>query len=179
MPRVGDKFKSIITGATYVVKKIKDKMVVLESDNKESQVLTELSNLKLFYEREGKEEKTKSHPGTGNFERRKCPRVNVDLPIEYSQVNSPISQSGRLMNLGEGGMFIRSPEQIEIGQHLKSNFSFTSGSEINSIEMLTEVAWIDIDLGEAWGDYRCGVKFIDASPENMTKLKTFLRSLSG
>ena len=128
----------------------------------------------------GKEEReTQPRFGMVNFERRRYPRFVVDLPIEYSQVNSPISQSGRLMNLGEGGMFIRSPEQIEIGQHLKSNFSFTSGSEINSIEMLTEVAWIDIDLGEAWGDYRCGVKFIDASPENMTKLKNFLGSLSG
>jgi len=29
---VGDKFKSIITGATYVLKKIKDKMMVLRED---------------------------------------------------------------------------------------------------------------------------------------------------
>jgi len=34
MLRVGDKFKGIITGETYVVKKFKDKMVVLEKHNK-------------------------------------------------------------------------------------------------------------------------------------------------
>jgi hypothetical protein len=55
-PGVGDKFKSIVTGVTYVLKKIKDKMAVLERHNKKSQVLTELSNLKLFYKSEEKEE---------------------------------------------------------------------------------------------------------------------------
>jgi c-di-GMP-binding flagellar brake protein YcgR len=46
---------------------------------------------------------------------------------------------------------------------------------LNTIETLAEVAWIDIHLGEVWGDYRCGVKFIDISPEAMNKLKNFLR----
>lgn len=31
---------------------------------------------------------------------------------------------------------------------------------------------------EPMGDYRCGVKFIDISPEAMNKLENFLRSLS-
>jgi c-di-GMP-binding flagellar brake protein YcgR len=43
--------------------------------------------------------------------------------------------------------------------------------------VLAEVVWMDIHLGEGWGDYRCGVKFIDISPEDMRKLKNFLMSL--
>ena len=43
MPEVGDKFRSLITGATYLVKKIVGKMVVLERQNRMSQVVTELS----------------------------------------------------------------------------------------------------------------------------------------
>jgi hypothetical protein len=50
---------------------------------------------------------------------------------------------------------------------------------LNTIEVLAEVAWMDILSGESWGDYRCGVNFIDISPEDVTKLKNFLRSLSG
>jgi hypothetical protein len=91
------------------VKRILGKMVVLERENRNSQVITELSNLKLFYKRDEKERDTKSYPRTVNFERRKCPRVNVDLPIEYSEINSSISQNGRLMNLSESGMLIHSP----------------------------------------------------------------------
>jgi hypothetical protein len=49
-----DRFRSRITGDVYEVKKIVDKMVVLESLNGTSQVLTELNNIALFYEEEPK-----------------------------------------------------------------------------------------------------------------------------
>jgi hypothetical protein len=49
-----DRFRSKITGNVYQVKKIVDKMIVLESLNGTSQVLTELNNIALFYEREPK-----------------------------------------------------------------------------------------------------------------------------
>ena len=81
-PGVGNKFKSIITGATYAVKKIKDRMVVLERHNKKGQVLTEVSNLKLFYKRDEKEEEIKPRYETLNYENRRYPRFSVDLPVE-------------------------------------------------------------------------------------------------
>ena len=127
---------------------------------------------------ETEEKETKPRYGTVNFERRKYPRFNVDLPIEYYRIDSSIGQTGKALNISEGGLLFYLTDQVEIGQHLKSNFSFTSGSEIDSIEMLAEVARIDIDLGEVWGDYRCGVNFIDVSPEDMTKLKNFIGSFS-
>jgi hypothetical protein len=37
---------------------------------------------------------------------------------------------------------------------------------------------VDIHLGKDWGDYRVGVKFLDISPDDLSKLKDFLRSLS-
>ena len=45
------RFRSKITGNVYEVKKIVDEMIVLESLNGKSQVLTELNNLALFCER--------------------------------------------------------------------------------------------------------------------------------
>jgi len=45
------RFRSKITGNVYEVKKIVNEMIVLESLNGKSQVLTELNNLALFYER--------------------------------------------------------------------------------------------------------------------------------
>jgi len=46
------RFRSKITGNVYEVKKIVNEMVVLESLNGASQVLTELNNMALFYEKE-------------------------------------------------------------------------------------------------------------------------------
>ena len=52
-----DRFRSKITGNVYEVKKIVGQMIVLESLNRSSQVLTELNNIDLFYEKEAKKDK--------------------------------------------------------------------------------------------------------------------------
>ena len=49
-----DRFKSKITGSVYEVKKIVNEMIVLETPNGKSQVLTDLNNIALFYEKEPK-----------------------------------------------------------------------------------------------------------------------------
>ena len=47
-----DRYRNKLTGNVYEVKKIVDKMIVLENLNGRSQVLTDLNNITLFYERE-------------------------------------------------------------------------------------------------------------------------------
>jgi len=127
---------------------------------------------------EKEEKESKPRIGVVSFERRKYPRFNIDLPIEYCRIDSPIGNAGRARNISEGGLLIYFPERLEIGQHLKLKLFFTSGSDLLSMKVLGEVVWVDIHLGEGWGDYKSGVKFIDASREDMTKLKDFLKRLS-
>ena len=55
-PNERHRFRSKITGNVYEVKKIANQMIVLESLNGKSQVLTELDNMALFYEREPKKD---------------------------------------------------------------------------------------------------------------------------
>jgi len=113
-----------------------------------------------------------------DFERRKYPRFNVDLPTEYYRTNSSIRHSGRVMNMSESGLLIYFPERMKIGERLKLKLFITSGSDMNTIEPLGEVVWMDPHLDKTWGDYRSGVKFIDVSPEDIGKLKNFLMSFS-
>jgi hypothetical protein len=51
--REGEIFKSFLSGAEYVVKRIENKLVVLESLNGKRQILTGIENLgiKSFYEK--------------------------------------------------------------------------------------------------------------------------------
>jgi c-di-GMP-binding flagellar brake protein YcgR len=127
---------------------------------------------------ETEEKEAKPRYGTVNLERRQHPRFSVDLPIEYYRIGSPINHTGRGLNINEGGLLICFPEKMGLSQYLRLKLFFPIGSKLITIEVLAEVVWMDIHLGESWGDYRCGVKFIDISPEDMTKLKNFLRSLS-
>ncbi len=125
-----------------------------------------------------KEKEIKSRYGTVNFEKRRHPRFSVDLPVEYSRADLSADQ-GRAINASEGGLLLYLPELMGIGTHVRLKLFFTMGSELNAIETLVEVVWVDIHLEKDWGDYRTGVRFVEVSTEGLGKLKSFLRSLSG
>lgn len=124
------------------------------------------------------EKKNRPHYGTVNFEKRKHPRFDVDLPIEYVRSGSIASRS-EAINASEGGLLVYLREEMEVGQYLSLKLFFSSGSELTTIETLVRVVWTDIHLEEDREDYRAGVEFADISPEDLEKLKKFLRSLSG
>ena len=112
-------------------------------------------------ETEGK--KDQSRHGIVNFEKRKHPRISMDLPVEYYKLGSLVKHEGKAMNASQGGVLLYSLELLQIGQYLKLKLFFSSGSTLTAIEMVAEVAWVDIHLGEGWGDYRTGVRFFNTS----------------
>jgi len=122
-------------------------------------------------------QETQPRYGTVNFENRLHPRFNVDLPIEYYRIDSSINHTGRGLNISEGGLLIYFPEEMDVSQYLRLKLFLSSGSELNTIEVLAEVVWMEMHRGKQ-GDYRCGVNFIDISPEDRRKLKNYLMSLS-
>jgi hypothetical protein len=128
---------------------------------------------------EDREDRT-SRPRIGitNFERRRHPRFTVDLPLEYYRTEPPVVRTARATNASEGGLLIYFPERMEIGQHLHIKLYFTSGSVLNMTECQVEIVWVDLNMGEGWGDHRTGVKFVDISQEDLDKVKGFLRSLA-
>ena len=121
---------------------------------------------------------TKVHYGVANFERRRHPRYSVDLPIEYSRGASESHLSGRAVNASEGGLLVYFPEKIEMGEILKMRLFFTTGRDLRNIEMVVQVVWIDIHLGDEGEDFRSGVRFIDIPSSDLVQLKNFLRGLS-
>jgi len=127
-----------------------------------------------------REEEKKNRPryGTVNFEKRKHPRFDVDLPIEYVRTGL-VANRGEALNASEGGLLVYFPEEMEVGQHLSLKLFFSSGSELTTIETLVQVVWTDIHLGQDRQDYRAGLKFADISPGDLEMLRNFLRSLSG
>jgi hypothetical protein len=127
---------------------------------------------------ETEEKKTRPHSGIVDFQRRRYPRFDVDLPLEYNEVNSSITRHARALNLSEGGMLIHSADQLEIGRQMKSRLSFPLGSEMNTVEMQGELVWAKTSLNGVWRDYRSGVRFLGALPKDKAKLTHLLISLS-
>ena len=125
------------------------------------------------------EKEAKTHYGGLNVEKRKYPRFGVDSAIEYFPIDSPALSRGRTLNISGGGLMIYLSEQMEISQCLLLRLFSSLGSELNRIESLAEVVWVDMHMEEKEGDYRSGMAFVDISPEDMAKLKNLLISLSG
>ena len=123
------------------------------------------------------EEEGKPRYGTVNFEKRRHPRFNVDLPIEYVRSDMVVNH-GEAVNVSEEGLLLHLPEKTEVGQHLTLKLFFPSEIEAKTIKTLVQVVWTDIHLGKGWGDYRTGVKFVNISLLDLEKLKIFLNSLS-
>ena len=126
----------------------------------------------------GKRGERKLGYGTVNFRRRKHPRFNVDLPVEYGRTELS-TQHGRASNVSEGGLLLYLPEQMKIGEHLMLKLFLPFDSKLQTTEILVQVAWVDIPLEKDWGLYRTGVRFVDISLDDLNKMRNFLRDLFG
>ena len=110
-------------------------------------------------------------------EKRRHPRIIVDLPVKYSRSN-PFFKYARVVNASQGGLLVYLPEEVGIGQRLALKLFFPSRSDFNTFETFVQVVWKDVHLRKDWTwDYRTGVRFIDASPEHLAKLRDFLVSI--
>ena len=114
--------------------------------------------------------------GTVPFEKRRHRRFTVDLPIEYRR-RDLVDKYVRVINASESGLSIYLSEQMEVGQYLRTKLFYPFGSELNFIELVTQVVWTDVHPKKDWGDYKAGVRFIDISPADLTSLKNYLGSL--
>ena len=107
-------------------------------------------------------------------EKRKYPRFSCDLPIKYGKTQLFLKYA-RAVNASEGGLLLRLPEEMEIGQHIALKLFFPSQSELNTIRASVEVVWMDLHMRKDWSwDYQTGVRFVDICTEDMTFLKNFL-----
>jgi hypothetical protein len=112
-------------------------------------------------------------------EKRKHPRFNVDLPIKYGRTNL-FFKYARAVNASQGGLLLRLPEEVEVGQHLALKLFFPSQSELNAIRVSVRVVWMDLHMRKDWSwDYQTGVRFVDICTEDMTLLMNFLGNLGG
>ena len=109
-------------------------------------------------------------------EKRKYPRFNVDLPVMYTRSNLSF-RYGRAVNASQSGLLVYLREEMGVGERLTLKLFFPSPSEFNTLEMFVQVVWKDVHLRKDWTwDYRTGVRIVDVSLENMTKLRDLLVS---
>jgi c-di-GMP-binding flagellar brake protein YcgR len=114
--------------------------------------------------------------GTSPLERRKYPRMSLDLPLEYRVMNAPYAHGGLVVNASEVGLLINSIKNIPIGSKLNIAVLFPKGFELTNFEVFAEIIWKDLYWEEDWEGYRYGLRFIKILEEDRRKLKQLLSS---
>ena len=115
-----------------------------------------------------------------NRERRRYPRVLIDLPIEYREMDESCLRGAIVVNAGEGGFLIESTRDIPVGTELKVTLLFSKGFELDNFEAVTKIVRKepyrkeDSKGNQYWGGYQYGLEFIRILEEDRWKLNLLL-----
>jgi len=115
-----------------------------------------------------------------NRERRRYPRVLIDLPIEYREMDESCLRGAIVVNAGEGGFLIESTRDIPVGTELKVTLLFSKGFELDNFEAVTKIVRKepyrkeDSKGNQYWVGYQYGLEFIRILEEDRWKLDYLL-----
>jgi hypothetical protein len=107
-------------------------------------------------------------------EKRKHPRVYMDLPLEYRVLDAPHAHGALVVNASESGLLVHSIKNIPTGTKLNIAILFSKGFELSNFEVLAEIVWKDIYWEENREGYQLGLKIIQILEEDHQKLKQLL-----
>jgi uncharacterized protein (TIGR02266 family) len=108
---------------------------------------------------------------SGSKERRGSERQALEIPVDYSSVDSFFSEMAT--NINEGGMFLATDESAEIDQLVKLAFQLPGLSR--PIEVEARVAWLS--RGEGGAQPGIGLQFLALSDEVRDTINRLVRTL--
>ena len=109
-------------------------------------------------------------------EKREYFRLSLRLPMEYSFPDSSGHHLAYTVDISEGGLFMHSSQELEVGQNLNLKFYYDSAAGLECVQALGEVIRAD-RLRKSEKEYRYAVRFIDLSSDVLKKFRKFIKSL--
>jgi hypothetical protein len=108
-------------------------------------------------------------------ERRRSPRLLLDLPLEYRVINAPYAQGGIVVNASEEGLLINSVKNMSLGTKLNIAVLFPKGFELANFEVVAEIIRKELHWEEDWEGYQYGLRFLKILEEDLHKLSLLLQ----
>ncbi len=113
-------------------------------------------------------------------DRRKYPRIFVDLPLEYRDMNGCCSRGAIVVNASEGGCLIESPRDIPVGTELSVTVLYPKEFELANFKVTAKIVWKelywkeDLKKDRSSKGYQYGLEFIQILDEDRWKLNWLL-----
>jgi hypothetical protein len=108
--------------------------------------------------------------------RRKYPRMLLDLPFEYRTEYNRRVRGGIVIDACEVGFLIHSTENMLVGTRLKIAVLYAKEYSLAKLDVFARIVWKTFDKKEK--RYLYGLKFNEILSEDDFKLKGLLRSNS-
>jgi hypothetical protein len=115
----------------------------------------------------------------GTEERRRFPRMSLDLPIEYRVEGMPRAHGGLTVNASEAGLLIHTVEDLPVGTKLNLLVLFPKEYELSNFAVFAQIVWKDVCWKEDWVGFQYGLEFIELSDEDHWKLRQVLNGQFG
>jgi len=116
--------------------------------------------------------------GVLSIEKRKHPRYDVELPLDYSRVDRKDLYGGIVWNASEGGILVYLPERMELGSVLKIEILYVKGGmELDAIHAVAKVVWSDLAAREVSGENRYGLQFQYIEEKEYQRLVALLKEI--
>jgi len=111
------------------------------------------------------------------IEKRRDPRYNVELPLDYSPINEKEDYHGTIANANEGGILVYLPEQLELGDLFKIKIFFSRNLELTTIQAIAKVVWADSAARKSTGEHRYGLQLQSFYKGDLHKFRGLLREV--
>jgi len=118
--------------------------------------------------------KAKMLRSSGWKEKREYPRVLVNLPIDFRMTDEPNAGQGMAINASETGLLFQTFNDMPIGKRMNIKVSFRKGTEFEDLRAEAEIIWKDVYFWDDWEGYQYGLKFVQISNEDYSKLNQLL-----
>jgi hypothetical protein len=119
--------------------------------------------------------------GSFNYrERRRHPRIVINLPLEYQEKDDSCLRGGIVVNAGEGGFLIESTSDIPVSTELSITVLFSKGFELANFKAVAKIVRKEPYSKENskgnqyWEGYLYGLEFIQILEEDRSKLNWLL-----
>ena len=106
-----------------------------------------------------------------NSDRRRAPRAELKIPIDYSSVDAFFTEFSA--NINEGGVFIEIEELPDIDTHVQLQFRVPGASE--PVQVDGRVAWTSD--GKADTPKGVGIEFHNLTPDSRAIINRIVREL--
>jgi len=107
-------------------------------------------------------------------EKRKNPRTLITLPLHFQLNKKEAGYPGLTLDASESGLLIQTFKEMPVGIKIDIEVLFPKKLKWSNFKAEAEIIWKDISYWDDWEGYQYGLRFIQISNEDHSKLKEIL-----